>query len=211
MTVNINDLKDSRNDNLIIDNSGNLGIGTLTPSQKLYVNGKINIQGAVISKASFIGTIVYFARNTAPEGWLKCNGANISRTVYSELFNAIGTTFGSGDGSTFGLPDLRGEFIRIWDNGRGIDNGRAFGVSQGDSTKRPNTNFTTDNPGNHTHSYTRAVNYFGCEDTPQDLTVAAETPGDNTGFAGAHIHSVTGGGDSETRPINISLLACIKY
>jgi phage-related tail fiber protein len=77
------------------------------------------------------GTIVFHCGSTAPSGYLKANGAAISRSTYSSLFSAIGVTFGFGDGSTtFNLPDLRGEFIRSWDDGRGIDSGRTFGTFQ---------------------------------------------------------------------------------
>lgn len=55
------------------------------------------------------GTIVQTARTTAPTGWLLCQGQLISRTTYSGLFSAIGTTYGSGDGSTtFAIPNLQG-------------------------------------------------------------------------------------------------------
>lgn len=55
------------------------------------------------------GAIVAFGGTTAPTGWLLCDGTAVSRTIYADLFNAIGTNFGSGDGSTtFNLPDLRG-------------------------------------------------------------------------------------------------------
>ena len=77
------------------------------------------------------GTVLYFAGQTAPAGWLKANGAAVSRTAYAALFAAIGTTYGAGDGrSTFNLPDLRGEFLRGWDDGRGVDAGRVFGSAQ---------------------------------------------------------------------------------
>ena len=89
----------------------------------------------LLSKENLVGIGGYFARNTVPEGWLKCNGANISRTTDTALSNAIGTSFGSGDASTFGIPDLRGKFIRGWDDGRGIDSGRSFGNTQISSTK----------------------------------------------------------------------------
>jgi len=57
------------------------------------------------------GTIAGFGSVTAPSGWLLCNGATISRADYANLFTAIGTAFGAGDGvSTFRLPDLRGRF-----------------------------------------------------------------------------------------------------
>jgi microcystin-dependent protein len=212
MSIAIEDLVGSLSLNLVADNNGNVGIGTNAPLEKLDVNGKINIGGSIISKDGIVGQVVYFARNTAPEGWLKCNGATISRTTYAELFNAIGTTFGAGDGSTFGLPDLRGEFIRGWDDGRGVDSGRAFGVSQGDSTKLPNTSFTTDNPGDHNHTYTTTMNatFFTATTVRADFSTGSNRTY-TTGGAGSHSHTITGGGDAETRPKNVALLACIKY
>ena len=69
------------------------------------------------------------ATTTAPSGYLKCNGA-VSRTTYADLFAIIGTTHGAGNGSTtFNVPDLRGEFVRGWDDSRG-GYGRSFGSSQ---------------------------------------------------------------------------------
>jgi len=86
-----------------------------------------------------VGQVASFAANTPPTGWLACNGAAISRTTYATLWayaqasgmisvNSTDKTtnpgkFGLGNGTTtFELPDLRGEFIRGWDNSRGIDN-----------------------------------------------------------------------------------------
>lgn len=58
------------------------------------------------------GTLIHYAGRTVPSGWLICNGANASRTDYAALFAAIGTIYGTGDGSTtFGLPDLNGRFL----------------------------------------------------------------------------------------------------
>lgn len=58
-----------------------------------------------------IGEIRYFAGSVLPEGWLLCDGSAISRTTYSDLFSAIGTTWGGGDGSsTFNLPNLIDRF-----------------------------------------------------------------------------------------------------
>ena len=55
------------------------------------------------------GSVVDFASNSIPNGWLLCDGSAISRTTHASLFNAIGTTYGVGDGSTtFNLPDCRG-------------------------------------------------------------------------------------------------------
>ena len=59
------------------------------------------------------GIIAAWPGNTPPDGWLVCNGATISRTTYADLFAAIGTTFGAGDGTTtFKLPDYQGDFLR---------------------------------------------------------------------------------------------------
>ena len=60
-----------------------------------------------------IGTIYAFAGNNIPSGYLPCNGSAISRTTYADLFAVIGTTYGSGDGSTtFNLPNLTEKFIQ---------------------------------------------------------------------------------------------------
>lgn len=132
------------------------------------------------------GTVIHTVQNTAPSGYLKANGANVSRTTYAALFAVIGTTYGSGDGSTtFGLPDLRGEFIRSWDDGRGVDSGRSINTTQSDELK------------SHSHSYTYAVSR-----TVSDGGVSGAYPGSTSTGA-------TGG--TETRPRNIALLACIKY
>lgn len=57
-----------------------------------------------------VGLIGYF--HDIPDGWLLCNGAAVSRTTYSKLFNIIGTRYGAGDGSTtFNLPNLDGRFL----------------------------------------------------------------------------------------------------
>ena len=69
-------------------------------------------------------------------GWLYCDGDAVSRSTYADLFAAIGTTYGVGDGSTtFNLPDLRGVFLRGLDDGKGYDSGRAIGTYQADDNK----------------------------------------------------------------------------
>ena len=69
------------------------------------------------SESENTGTIVAFAAATAPEGWLLCNGAAVSRATYFDLFNLIGTDYGVGNASTtFNLPDLRGRFALGKDN-----------------------------------------------------------------------------------------------
>lgn len=134
--------------------------------------------------------IQYFALSSAPAGWLKANGAAVSRTVYSALFSAIGTTYGVGDGSTtFNLPDLRGEFIRGWDDGRGVDAGRVLGTSQADLLR------------SHTHPFTAA------------FVVSFDRQFVSGGNSQSFNQSLTTGasGGAETRPRNVALLACIKF
>lgn len=102
----------------------------------LTASGNLKDSGIPINQLVPSGAVQYFAMDTAPSGWLKADGSAVSRSTYSSLFSAIGTTFGSGDGSsTFNLPDLRGEFLRGWDDGREIDDGRSFGSFQEDEIK----------------------------------------------------------------------------
>ena len=177
------------------------------------------------------GNIAYTARATAPTGWMKANGAAISRTAYASLFSAIGTTYGVGDGfNTFNLPDLRGEFVRGWDDGRGIDPNRAVGTGQAfDIASHAHTGSTTaagdhihgitDN--GHTHPYSaNPVNvYGGAEGGSRESngTQTATTSNSKTGIsinnAGNHNHSITisSTGGLETRPRNVALLAIIKF
>ena len=85
---------------------------------------KIPAEGLSPGATMPAGAVIFVAMDTAPSGYLKANGDAISRTTYADLFTAIGTTFGVGDGSTtFNLPDMRGEFARRWDDGRGVDSG----------------------------------------------------------------------------------------
>ena len=146
-----------------------------------------------VHKAELVGEVAFFARSTPPSGWLKANGAAVSRTTYAALFDAIGTTFGAGDGSTtFNLPDLRGEFIRGLDDGRNIDGGRRLGTAQGDAIK--------------THTIT--VPNSGFEGRVQGSWFYAESGNGNNN---QKENTITYNGENETRPRNIALLACIKY
>lgn len=73
-----------------------------------------------IGESLKVGTILYYSGSDIPEGWKKCNGEAISREVYSELFEVIGTRYGSGDGvNTFNLPDFR-ERVAVGYAGDGV-------------------------------------------------------------------------------------------
>ena len=70
------------------------------------------LQEAIVARLP-AGFVAAWPGNTPPDGWLVCNGSAVSRTTYADLFAAIGTTFGAGDGSTtFKLPDYQGDFLR---------------------------------------------------------------------------------------------------
>lgn len=139
------------------------------------------------------GDVKHTARSTAPTGWLKANGAAISRTVYADLFAAIGATYGPGDGvNTFNVPDLRGEFIRGWDDGRGVDPGRAIGSAQADAIK------------SHDHGFSFVV---GDNNNDNAAMPAASNGVGLRTYSGTT--AATGG--TETRSRNVALLACIKY
>ena len=141
------------------------------------------------------GAIAEFGMTGAPTGWLLCEGAAVSRSTYSALFSAIGTTWGSGDGSsTFNVPDLRGYFLRGFANGSGEDpdrNSRSGGDNVG-STQSTQIQ-------SHSHSIQIYRNsYYGY-----------------TPLSGNHHHrgyrSTNNSGGNENRPINIAVQYMIKY
>ena len=172
------------------------------------------------------GTIVGYGGETPPDGWLLCDGSEVSRSKYPELFAAIGTLHGEGDGqTTFNLPDYRGRFLRGVDGGVGRDpdansrtasnlggnSGDAVGSVQGSATGRPNTPFTTDTTGEHFHqtptldglsgSYEVAAGRYGYDYGDQSPPTTSD---------GNHSHTITSGGDNETRPINSYVNFMIK-
>lgn len=174
------------------------------------------------------GTVIHVAMNTPPSGYLKANGAAVSRTTYAALFAAIGTTFGAGNGTTtFNLPDLRGEFVRSWADDRAVDTGRVFGSAQTEAvgvhnhtaTTTGTFSGTTNTTGAHTHNYEPFATGGGATAA---LTGGVAFSGTNsTSSAGDHSHTTSGSitasttvnnsAGPETRPRNIALLACIKF
>lgn len=145
------------------------------------------------------GTVAAFAGSDAPAGWLKCAGQAVSRATYGALFAYIGTTYGAGDGSTtFNLPDMRGEFPRGADDGRGVDPGRVVGSAQG-----------------HQSNNLAQVQMQVRSDLSADLTLTddgAWTAWLNSGEEGAFENFATRYRlhGRETRPRNVALLYCIK-
>lgn len=165
--------------------------------------------------ATSAGHIGHFAANAIPSGWLKANGAAISRSVYGALFSVIGTTYGAGDGSTtFNLPDLRGEFLRGFDDGRGVDSGRVFGSAQAHQNSTHSHDYTTGTESaDHGHGIGVAgVTGGGCAGGGNWVpTGGAKTVSDGRNAAHTHSGTTAGNGGTEARPRNISMIACIKY
>jgi microcystin-dependent protein len=148
------------------------------------------------------GAIVMFATGSAPTGWLSANGAAVSRTTYAALFAVIGTYYGAGNGSTtFNVPDLRGEFLRSLDEGRGIDPGRTLGSVQGDAIRNMTGTFSTGAlAANFTGVFAAGANVGRIGGSP-DLT------GQRVSF-NASLQVPTA---AENRPRNVALNTCIKF
>ena len=163
-----------------------------------------------------IGTVIWFGGNTAPTGYLKLNGDSIpngSGTVqgvtadFSALYAVVGAT----------LPDLRGEFVRGWDDGKGTDSGRSLRSAQTELIK------------SHRHWISKAagpddLNFSGTGGSPsQEYGLFADAGGSNVNDDNSYPNgrftrldpqtNDNGNGSlhAETRPRNVALLACIKY
>lgn len=181
-------------------------------TNKTYVDAQIAsnssaAQSNAIGLAAPPSAIMAFARNTAPSGWLACDGSAVSRTTYAALFAAIGVTFGAGDGtSTFNLPDLRGYFVRgQGTNGDGTASG-AFGVKQADAYL--NHSHTATQVA-HTHTVTGPNNSAGFAPGAANAINGTGTLVTSSAQPAITVNDSTTGG-TETRPKNIALLYCIK-
>jgi microcystin-dependent protein len=97
------------------------------------------------------GLFGLFTTPTPPAGWLRMNGAALSRLTYANLYGAIGAMYGAPDSSTFAIPDVRGEFIRCLDDGRGVDPGRGIGNWQTDAFRSHWHGGTALFVGDHVH------------------------------------------------------------
>jgi microcystin-dependent protein len=176
-----------------------------------------NAQITYITQALPIGSVMAFAATAIPTGWLECNGAILSQSSYQALYNVIynnnsSAAFGypcdvSGNynpllGTYFRLPDLRGEFIRGYDNGRGVDSGRIFGSDQNSSIAAHNHGIPGDDQlsnatghGGWTSSYRGTFSYD-----------AGSTLSGN-----GKIWNTTTEGGNDTYPKNLTMVYCIRY
>lgn len=176
---------------------------TLQAATKGYVDGLTG---------SPAGIIAPFAGTSAPSGWLACQGQAISRTTYATLFTAIGTTWGSGDGSTtFNLPDLRGMFLRgTGTNATGSSSG-AVGPSVGTyaaDTYLNHSHTASSSDSGHTHSY---INPGGSVAAGSGASGNQVTQTSGVGYANISttVNTSTTGG-TETKPKNYGILYIIK-
>lgn len=205
-------------------------LGVALGSQAQAWSAVLDAVAAVVASKVILpsGMVNPFAMSTAPAGWLECNGSAVSRTTYADLFAAIGSAYGVGDGSTtFNLPDMRGQFVRGWDHGAGVDSGRAFASAQTDAIKSHGHGIS--DPG-HTHGVYDPGHLHGIQGqiydgngSPGGASFAA-TAGNlnrsgstaNTSGTGIGIYgsgtgvSIQASGGTETRPKNVALMYCIK-
>lgn len=157
-----------------------------------------------ISKNSIpflVGQVVFMAGTSTPAGFLSCDGALVSRTIYASLFSVIGTVYGAGDGATtFALPDLRGEFIRALDEGRGVDSGRTLGSAQADALQNITGSALIRSPGSpNSGAFTQTVSTpvaYGSSSSASQYTLNFDA-------------SLVARTAAETRPRNVALLCCI--
>lgn len=174
----------------------------------------------------WIGMVAPFASNNAPNGWLICNGGTIPTTgtfqgVNASLLQNLRSFLGSTYGAFGRLPDLRGEFIRGWDAGRGIDSGRTFGSSQDHQIAKHkhvmgwgeawNTGLwgifgTTPNSGYNGNFHPDSDNYLYYTNDGTNTTTAYSDQRSNLGTV-----NPSGLIGNEVRPRNVALLYCIKY
>ncbi|QJT10221.1 phage tail protein [Oceanidesulfovibrio marinus] len=169
------------------------------------LNGLTPADIGALAATDAVGTVRFVPGRNALPGTLKLNGGAYSRTVYADLWAyAQGSgnlaasegakqagQFGPGNGSTtFTLPDARGMHIRVWDDGRGVDSGRAIGSYQADAIL--------------THRHVVTVRGYTASNGSNAMAVSG-------GSSYASSTATTNTGGSENRVKTIAWLACIKY
>ena len=193
----------------------------------LKTDGSGNLSFSIVQGVPS-GAVFCIAVASVPSGYLECNGAAVSRTTYAALFAIIGTNYGTGNGSsTFNLPDLRGEFVRGFDNGRGVDSGRSVASSQSAQNQSHNHSASaTSTAGAHSHSLnyqrkhvedtgTAAITDIRREGGDGDGGSQTFTNDTTSGFMNNATVSVStsvsiGNQGSEARPRNIAMMYVIK-
>ena len=189
----------------------------------LKTDGSGNLSFSIVQGVPS-GAVFCMAVATLPPGYLECNGAAVSRTTYAALFAVIGTQYGSTNSTNFKVPDLRGEFVRGFDNGRNADTGRSIGSSQGDQFGQHNHNVSASSsssvsdPG---HQHSMSVGFFNSLSSGgalafRDAGTSNRINNASTGISVSTSTSISqsnrGGtsNGSETRPRNVAMMYIIK-
>ena len=155
-----------------------------------------------ISAAMPAGTVIAYAGSTAPEGFITCNGAAVSRTTYSALFTAIGTLYGEGDGtSTFNLPDLTG---RVVQGSATAGTALAAGLPNitGQLLARPPISNTTSGIG---------ALYYGSNNTEGYSAPRGDSSTTNQIYFDASKSNAIYGRSTTVQPPALTMIYCIKY
>lgn len=203
-----------------VDNVG-LARNNLNVYDKNYIDDMFNDVNSVP-----VGTIITVPTNSVPNGYIKCNGATLNASTYPELFQVLGRLYGgSASNNTFKVPDLRGEFIRGWDDGKGVDSGRMIGTTQSHSMQSHNhylptgAGLTWNRPNDR---YALPDNIWAASNINTGSTNGMT--GGNTTYPNPNFdnplypefqdHSIVGSIGTfshETRPRNVAMMYCIKY
>ena len=157
-----------------------------------------------IKSGGYIGQIIAFTSNLIPSNVLICDGAELSRETYLELFNVIGTIYGEGDGSTtFNIPDLRD----VWLVGSGIEHNVGESVAEG----LPNITGVTGGSNGYCYSGGEGA-FLGSGPRGYVLSIQAASPGNYPvlNIDASRSSPIYGASDHVT-PNSIALLLCIIY
>lgn len=214
----------------VADTTAKGGVGTEQLADGAVATEKVadgavtaeKVAGGVLVPA---GAIMPYGGTTAPEGWVLCEGQTLDGTnpQYSRLFAAIGLNFG-GTGTNFKAPDLRGQFLRGRDAGRGADpdaaqrvGGDVVGSSQGSATISLSGGGGTGGGGSHQHAIQTFFTDFQPGNTRYGMLGGPPNATMFTDVAGDHSHSVfvtvappVSATSTEVRPKNVAVNYLIK-
>lgn len=181
--------------------------------------------GAVFCMADNQNTGTGYQSNGIPDGYLECSGQSVNRNTFAALFAVIGTRYGSSSGSTFNVPDLRGEFVRGFDNGRGADSGRSIGSTQAQDNRVHAHTATSSHGAQSVHAHAYNISHVAhtnvyakthqFADSRMSL-IDTSNMGNPTGAThsqNANLGAITttiGNDGSESRPRNIAMFYIIK-
>lgn len=155
-----------------------------------------------------VGSIVPFAGPPVniPAGWLECDGSILNRADFIELFDAIGTAWGTTSSLDFRIPDLRGHFLRGLDGGTGIDPQAALRTAKyaGGNTGDAVGTYQSDDVGPHTHSYTIPLG----DNSNDNASPPAASNGSVVGIN--YVGTTASSSGLESRPKNASVIYIIR-